>query len=392
MARRSALYLVALSLLALLSACSPWWIKPLPLTGDERVLSLDNSALVGEILGEYNVNAFAALIVATDGTAARIGRDSFDNLLLHRRWKGWLSYSADLSPTCNLVGLHEVCLQTATPAPRFEVMESPDEARAWSAFGLKLHEFARQGAAERNGYAVVKYSRTLAGSPWSWPMKAVATSDDVMLVSADTLRISDMRVMAGADTLTALWREIPNDIRGAIDRLAERGDHSKLLICVVDGLTHPMVDHMKALGVKLPIAINLPPASVVHAGDDDIFRALQPGDYVVTPAPLTLPTGVRRTMVNQGGPQDDIDAFAFEAGVNRMPDMTGALVVHFTGLLAEQHANGPFSDEATAHAQLTLQRIAELDAAWPGRLIVVGRPDPAALDLRHKHFGVWGER
>ncbi|MCD4828367.1 MAG: hypothetical protein K8R90_02915 [Candidatus Cloacimonetes bacterium] len=394
MDRRYTLYLVALSiLLSLLAACAPFWGKPLPLTGDVGAgLAIHHQGTLAEALNKLGLTADAALIVAKDGAAVRIGREAFGQLELRREWSGWVVTGDSLPPSCNLNELQEICLQTSRPRLAVSVLHGVSGGTTATPFALRLREFAIEGTAGRNGYQVIKYSCAEAASPWSGRHTAIVLHGLPREVNADTLALAGTHVLAGADTLAALWFSPPASLRTPRDQLASLADDSAILVCVVEGLSWPVVAHLQALGVETGLPDGcLMPAAVLHSDDAAIMPRFPAGTTVVTSAPVTLATGVKRIVVRDFDNDGDVDSDVYAGTLMRIQDTPASLVAYFNGLAEAQAQHGAFSHEAVEQARRNCVRIANLAARWPGAAYIVGLPADVGLDARHRYIAMWGK-
>lgn len=385
---------LALISVILLSALSLYSLTGLPLSGNIGYpMMLTEAGNLGQLLDATAPGTEAALLIASDGTAARVYRNAFARIRLAFEENGWNAYGDSLPPVCDLRNLSGIAVDRANRTFALHLINGCEETETITPYAAILRQFERIGTSERSGCTATKYRR-------------VSESYSVMADSALALCIGRPEYFPGpvsvtfdryyfgaaGDTIVGLWRNPPSESMFTLhDRLAGLMKEGPLLVVFADSYGLRLHQHLTALGSDdalkglSPLRAAFPSKTsssywAFGTGTSYWLRAkrrvifedlLKPGDHAVlveddhpyyqAPVPVMAMTDVN----NDGTSDDEI----YRQALLEMDRHRDFLLVHFHSIDDAGHAFGPYSPQRLARARQVAGYINTLAEAWKGPVL-----------------------
>ncbi|MDP8220509.1 MAG: hypothetical protein P9X26_04140 [Candidatus Stygibacter frigidus] len=133
---------------------------PLALIGNiSHREEIETKGCFAELLANTDINADAALIIGSDGTAALIEKSAFKLIYLHYDDPGWSSVSTSLPPVCNIKDIKEIAIWQSSWDIQFEVDLEGNYPRIYTPFNWIMQDYNYLATSAKNGYQVEKYKK-----------------------------------------------------------------------------------------------------------------------------------------------------------------------------------------------------------------------------------------
>jgi hypothetical protein len=336
-----------------------------------------------------------ALLIASDGTAVRLYRDTFAQIRIEPSNNGWESRGDNLPPVCDLNNIVAIAVERSNRIFALRLLDGLEETEVITPYAAVMKQFAIEGTSSRNGKYVTKYKSV--ASQWSIPADSTLVLDYKRPEYSLTgnVRFDRIRFTAQGDTVVGLWKNPPAEsIYSLHGRIAPLMKEGPLLMIFVDSFGLRLRDHCKATGERFalldyplqPMRAAYPPVTAasywaVGTGESyylrgdrttilsDILPANTNGIILEDSRPLyqaPVPVVANTDRNNNGTIDDDI----YQAARAELDKGHQFMLVHFHSIDDAGHEFGPYSPERLARAREVSGYVDDLVQRWNGPVIV----------------------
>lgn len=378
--------------------------KGIPVTGDvDKQLQLKQNETLAAFCDREIPQAEQALLIARDGMAINIRRETFGQVNLIRNENRWQVESDSLPDAAHIRDLQEICLSLNGSSADLFLLEGTDRERRISPYAARISEFEAVGVSSKSGYTVKKYQ-------YSEPFNLILSTDSVLVIAASgqefQLATDDGKQLPGLvfrnnqfllnkDEVRVIWTDPPElDLKQVHQQLQELTTSSRILLIFVDGLGWLLREHLLASEQQgfwsnpalMPVRVAFPPRTrnsywVLGTGETasrprqgTIFADFQVAageGLVIEGDQMFYKTPWQMMMKQDGNENGYVDDEIFIEAHRQVQKPWKFILVHFHGVDDAAHNYGPYSPETLKQLTDLDRFIGELNRLWPGEIYLV---------------------